>query len=338
MANKKLLFILLLLCCVLLAVLIFSNDKSSRYSTEHTDQLLLPELRQRLNDIAAIQIDTVGESVVLEVENENWTVASKQNYPADTSSIRQLIYGMADLKIAEVKTADESLLSKIGLTLDSEEAVRIKLMDDSGIAISDIVFGKSRTALSGQGQEWFARQYDDAQSWLVNGQIELYRNAYQWLSKTVLSVNYDDVREVVLNREQEDRLVILKSAESDSFELQGMQDDEEIESYKLEDIVETASSIQLDDVRLNPGREASSGDAIIELRTKDGLAVVITVRDREQGWISLQAKAESDNENAIEQSQSLNQRWSNWEFQMPGYKLNTLLQKKQDLILKKESS
>ena len=337
MDNKKLLLILLGLCGLLFAVLLLNEDKN-HYVTDDADQIFLPELKQRLTEVAKIQIDSLGESVVLESQNNSWVVASKQNYPADTNSIRQLIYGMADLTIVEVKTADESLLSKIGLTQDSDDSVRVRIMDVDGNTISDILFGKSQPALSSQGQDWFVRQFDDAQSWLLNGQLLLNRNAYQWLSKAILSMDTDDIQEVVLNTNHIDSLVIRKTDESQAFELVGEKDSEEIEAYKLDEIVEAASSIQLDDVRLKSADQNNSSEATIQLKTKNGLNVEITVTDTEQGWINLIAQTEMTDQGVTEQSQALNKNWSEWEFQIPKYKLDTLLQKKQDLISKNQSS
>ena len=337
MANKKILIILLCICGVLLTVLLFNDDKN-RSKAEIADEILLPELKMRLAEITTIKIDPAGEPVVLEHKNKNWTVASKQNYPADTNSIRELIYGIADLKIVELKTADESLLGKIGLDLDSDDAVRVTMADSSGNTISDILFGKSTPALSGQGQTWFVRHFDDAQSWLVNGQLSVNANAYQWLSKTILSLDTSEVVEVILNANPDERLVILKSQESQAFELQGKKDSEEIETYKLDEIIETASSIQLDDVRLKQAGQTGLDEATIKLKTKNGLSVVITVSDTEQGWIHLLAQSDMDDQVVTEQSEMLNKKWSDWEFQVPNYKLDILLQKKQDLISQTQSS
>lgn len=337
MTNKKILYILLGVCC-LLFVLLFVNDDKNRYANDQTNEILLPQLKQQLTDVAKIQIDSVDEPVVLENQNDSWIVASKQGYPADTNSIRQLIYGIADLKIVEVKTADKSLLSKIGLTQDSDDAVRVRLLDKGGKTIGDILFGKSQPSFSGQGQDWFVRKFDGPQSWLVTGELSLNTSAYQWLGKSVLSMNSNDVREVVLNANSEDSLVVFKSDETQSFELQGKKDGEELDAYKLDEIVDAASSIQLDDVRLKTADQANSGMAEIQLKTKNGLDIVITVTDSENGWISLLAESGMDHQPVAEQITNLNKQWSAWEFQIPGYKLDTLLQKKQDLIVESDSS
>ena len=332
MFNKKLFIILLVLCCVLFAALFLNNDKN-RYETDYSDTFFLPDLKNQLTDVAKIQIESVAESVVLENKNNSWVVSSKHDYPADTNLIRQLIYGIADLKIIEAKTNDETLLAKIGLTLDSEESVRIWLTDKGGQTISDLLFGKSQVPISNQGQDWFARHFKENQSWQLNGEFELNKNAYQWLNKTVLALKTDEIQEVVLHANSDDSLLISNVEGTQSFELQGITDSEKVEAFKLDEIIESASAIQLDDVRVKSTQASNTEKESIQIKTKSGLSVDIRIVDTDQGWISLKATSKSDDKTVQDQSQALNHNWSSWEFQIPGYKLDSLLQTKPDLLI-----
>lgn len=331
MAGKKIIFILAGICCLLLALLLIDGNPDRR-GGDNQEENYLPELKHRLAEITAIQIKSNQDSVVLEMQNNAWHVASRDNYPAQTNLIRQLIYGIAELTIVEIKTADESLLDKIDLAERSGDAVRVKLMDASGNTISDILFGKSQAALSGQGKDWFVRQFDDSQSWLVNGVIPLYASANQWLDKTVLSLDRDEIREVVLIPDPDDRLVIRRDDESMAFELQDIQPGDEVETYELDEIVDAARTVVIDDVRVKAADRTSSDETAVVLKTNGGLSVEITVADSEQGWISLIAKVEVDDQAVVDQAQAFNDQWSPWEYKIAKYKLDTLLQDKNDLI------
>ena len=338
MFSKKSLIILLALSCVLFATLFFNRDENA-YEVGYTSGLFMPGLKDKLGDVAKIQIESVGESVEIVNLGGQWIVGSKQNYPADANAIRQLIYGMAELDIVETKTDDESLLSKIGLTQDSEDSVRITLTDAGDETISDILFGISQAVLSGQGQAWFVRHFEDNQSWLVNGKLPLNRSAYQWLNKTVLTLQPDEIVQVILNAGDKDSVVIEKSDESQLFELQGLTEAEDVVDYKIDDIVTSASAIQLDDVRQNSTESKEANDpATVQLKTNSGLLVDIRIIDPEEGWVQLTADTETDDQGVSEQSQTLNNKWSAWEFKIPNYKLESLMQNRQDLIEQKDSS
>ena len=333
MFRKKSLIILLGLCSVLIAVLLFNGDES-HFDAGVSDLKFLPELKQQLADIEKIEIDST-DSVVLELKNEAWNVASKHHYPADSNSIRQLIYGMADLKRLEKKTADESLLDKIDLAQDSDAAVRVKLITAGNKIIHDVLFGKSKPALSGEGQQWFVRHYDDSQSWLVSGPLLLNGKTYHWLDKTLLSLDTIEIDEIVLHAGQDDRLVLKRAQDSQAFELQGKLSSETIQDYKIDEIIESIDSLALEDVRPKTPGETDRSQSTIALTTTTALQLFITVIDAQQGWISLQAESVDDDPAA---AQLLNDKWSNWEFQIPTYKMDVFLQTRDDLIHETESS
>lgn len=336
--NKHLLIILLAICCVLFAALLINRDEN-RYQTDHTSELFLPKLKAQLPRVAKIQLDSLTETIEIENQNGSWVVVSKLNYPADTNSIRRLIYAMAELRIIEIKTDDPSLLSKIGLDRDSQDSLLIRLDDDNNEIIAEVLFGVSRAPVSGQGQAWFARHPDNNQSWLVSGDLQLDRTVYPWLNKSVLLLETDEIQQVILNPASQESLVIVKSDETGLFELQGLSEDEEVANYKLDIIVESAAGIQLDDVRKSSSAAAvNQQQTTVQLKTSSGIIVDIRIIDPEHGWISLEAGSDTDDKTVIAQTQELNEKWAGWEYRIPGYKLESLLQDKQALLDAQESS
>ncbi len=337
MLNKKVILILFTFCCLLFAVLFYAREPLTvRLSDEQ--ELFIPELPQRLVDVKSILLESSEGSVELREVGEQWQVASKSNHPADISQIRQLLYGVAELEILEVKTSNELLLGEIGLAKDDEDSIRVIFNDQDGGAVADILFGKSQTSLSGEGKNWFIRQFKSPQSWLVSGDVNLYKSDYQWLDKAILSLNQSEIKQIELHSEENQTVKIVKLQQESDFELADLDEGETAESYKIQQIVESVSNLLFDDVRLRDNAVITTDAKAINLQTKDGLMILILITDVEQGWIVLQAIASSADESVNEKAEKYNKRWADWEYQIPKPKIEQLLRKQQDLIKSKETS
>ena len=335
MLSKKAILILFAFCCLLFAALFYTKDPLST-QTAHEQEVFIPGLKKRLPEVDNIFIDSSEGSITLSKTEEQWKVASKDNYPANVAAIRQLLYGVAELEILEVKTSNELLLGEVGLANDDEDSVRIRFNDGDNNSIADVLFGKSQASLSGDGKDWFIRQFKSPQSWLVKGYLNLYKSTYQWLNKTILSLNPDELQQIDLHPETAGAVQIVR--QENGYNLANLGDGETAESYKLEQIVDSISNLQFDDVRVRDDTVLSGDVQAINVQITEGLMILILITDVEQGWIVLQAIAASADEKVNEKAETYNLLWADWEYQIPKIKVEQLLNEKQDLLQEQDTS
>ena len=81
------------------------------------EALLLPDLKGQLNDIRRVVITGPGNEVIATLERgaELWTVAERNNYPADVGSIRKNLLALAEARIVEEKTSSPEFYERLGV-------------------------------------------------------------------------------------------------------------------------------------------------------------------------------------------------------------------------------
>lgn len=334
--GKKAVLILLALCSLLFAALFYTKDPLDIKNAGELE-LFIPGLTKRLADIKRILINTNDGVVELVYRDGQFLVKSKENYPADVKAVRQLLYGVAELEILEVKTSNELLLGEIGLAND-EASVRVRFNDGRDNSIADILFGKSQAGLSKQGRDWFIRQYKSPQAWLVNGDINLFKQPIQWVDKNILALESGSLKQIELYPETSDAVKITKTEQSSMFTIANLKETEKVEPQKVEQLVDSFRDLRFDDVRPRNEQVLSKDIQAINIETTAGLFIFILVTDAEQGWIVLQAIAASADEVVNNEAESYNQLWADWEYKLPKFKIDQLLNKKQDLLTEEEPS
>ena len=337
MLSKKVILILLALCCLLFAALFYTKDPLN-ITTSDELEVFIPGLGQRLSEVKNIQIYSQEGNVELVNIDEQWLVKSKDNYPANVSAVRQLLYGVADLEILEVKTSNELLLGEIGLAKNDEDSVRVIFKENEDNPIADILFGISQPALSQDGINWFVRQFKSPQSWLVNGDVNLYKTSDKWLNNNILILETENLKQIELNPETPYSVSVVKTEKAENFTIADLDANEKADSFKIEQLVDSVSNLRFDNVRSRSDVAFGADIQAVNVETTDGLIVLILVTDIQEGWIVLQAIAVSPDEEVNEKAEIYNQLWADWEYQIPKFKIEQLLNKKQDFISGEESS
>ncbi len=78
---------------------------------------LLPSLAGEMNAVTAVTIRKGGSSSSLTVHKtaDQWTVAERNDYPADVAKLRKVLMALSDAKIVEEKTSDPARYPVIGV-------------------------------------------------------------------------------------------------------------------------------------------------------------------------------------------------------------------------------
>jgi len=74
---------------------------------------LVPDLHERINEVASVRLVQGEEEIQLARKGGDWTLASKDGYPAKFEPVKQLILSVAELKPLEEKTSNPDLYDRI---------------------------------------------------------------------------------------------------------------------------------------------------------------------------------------------------------------------------------
>lgn len=159
---------------------------------------LFPTLSKSINDAESITIERKDGSFTLQKQAGGWGLADKAGYPVDLEPVRKTLITLADMKTLEPKTANASQYARLGVedvaAADSKSA-QITVKDGAGTELAKLVVGKNYESKNYSPQS-YVRKAGDAQSWLVEGQLDLKEHGTDWLKKEILKVARDRIRKV----------------------------------------------------------------------------------------------------------------------------------------------
>jgi hypothetical protein len=359
MRNKRALTILGIATLLVVLTAIVARQQTTSFPQQ--DEKLFPELLTQINETAEI-IGTSNEGTfTLLGRDGRWLVKEKNEYPADTDKVHQLLVGLSQLRRVEPKTSNPELYAKIGVedvTVEGAKSLRITLKSTDGRVLADLLvgnrqFGKANPSLS----EYFVRVAGELQARLVEGKIPEEKSVLRWLDQRLLDLNADRVREVQVTHPDGQKVIVRRKEPSVAdYELVGLPKGAEIESaYAVNSIGNTLTSLTLDDVKPTAAVSFSGKDPLtVELSTFDGLRVNMqAIKDGDQNLARFRATFDStlaeqtktdtdqkpDKTSPLKQAEAvkqevdaLNKRWKEWVYVVPRYRIDSLAKKNSELI------
>lgn len=276
---------------------------------------MFPGLTAKLGAVAKVEIAHQGQTTVIEKRPDGaWGIASMHDYPVQETKLRGLFAGLTELRLAEKRTDDPSMLARLGL--DDANANTLRLLDDKGQPIAVIVAGHTRTRSKG-GDQVYIRRPGDNQAWLADGGLAADADATKWLDRNVMNVAHDRVASVHVS----DGLTF--GDVEGKFGLTEPADHPKLEDYKVEDISRALESLTFDAVKADADLQAVSAAQAV-FTTTDGLAVNVSVfHAGKDVWARFTASGSSDAAKA--EAGALNAKLAGWSYQIGSWKEKSLV-------------
>lgn len=288
------------------AIIATRNSNPTPAASTGAPALLFPELSARINDVASIEIKIPGKSFSLQRTQNQWGVASKNNFPAQLEQVKATVVGISQLKPLEPKTANPDLYSRIGVQdpgdtsnaevlqadpnapLPAADPTLVTLKDDKGAVLASLIIGTQRW---GQTPSLFVRKAGDKQSWLAEGRLEVATDPLQWIDRQVLNLTRDRLRSVTIVHPADGSEVELSRASTAEplLTLQNIPAGRELTAPTAPDAIATALQyLAIDDVLVAADVNFSEPVAVAVYRTFDGLVTTVrTVKQDAKDWIHL---------------------------------------------------
>jgi len=351
---------LTILIVVTLIVVIAAIKLTNQGVISPVQQKLLPDLMAELNDITIIEVVTTNDKFSLTRTDDRWVLPEKHNYPADISKIRKTLLGAADLTILEAKTTKPELYEKIGVTdvTEKDSAATLLTLKKQDKVVASILIGN--TQLVAGGQEIYMRKAGDVQSWLVVGDLSIDKTSTDWLNKSVMSIEDERMREVVITPAHGEKLRIFRETEENQdYQLAEMPENTELSSpYLLKQMATFLNDLNMDDVVVAKDITFDAKESTQAVfKTFDGLEITATLQAKEgkqyAQFIAVagepveksQSMPESNKETektptitvdkraqVATEVAELSKRLSQWVYVLPSSKVDNLLKKRDDLV------
>lgn len=151
---------------------------------------LLPDLMEKINDVEVVSIEHGGQTLTfLRNTDGNWTLMEENGYPADKERIRNMLLGLSHLEKIEPKTALPEFYPDLHVEDNASENAKsylVTLLNTDGEQLTSLLVGKNISGITWNGQGYFVRFPNDAQSWLVRGNIDVTGDKRSWMPTRIL--------------------------------------------------------------------------------------------------------------------------------------------------------
>lgn len=279
--------VLAVVVIVLFGVLFALNTKDQGPPRHSESDLMVPELKARLNDLDSVTITDADGRLTIAREGDTWLVREKHGYAAQTASLRRLLLAIADARKIEAKTSNPDYYGRLGVQHPVDAGGSGTLVAASGADFGfSVILGDST-----QGDYRYARIPEAEQSWLIDQNPPLPQEVSDWLVREIIDLDASRVRSVVIRHTDGESIALRKdSAESAGFEVDGIPSGREL-SYPtvVNSIAGALDNLTLEDVRTSP-ETGLSATTTTTFTTFEGLQVeVVSETIDDQPWISINA-------------------------------------------------
>jgi hypothetical protein len=359
----------LAIATVTLLIVMIAVDRTDKSDTVSGGEYLIPGLKERINDVAAIAVTGSGdtESVSITRDGDGWQVKENGGYPADVGKLRSVLLALADARKLEQKTANPELFAQLGVEgpeagPDTRKGVLIEISgDDSSselryaVIIGNVAQSKNR----------YVRMADDHQSWLIDKNPDLPAKAAGWLASDLLDIDAARIRLVnILHDDGETVRLEKTSAEDSSYSVLDIPEGRELSYASVANgIAGVLADLKLDDVRRSDAGVLKSTSVFT---TFDGLEISVRrYQDGDDAWITLSANFvppllaatpseepvgdedavdettdESNDKSPVaeggqsaeEEASTINARHAGWQYRIPDYKANLIARRWSDIL------
>jgi len=183
---------ILLLGIVILSMVILTWVQRDTGSTNES-KLLLASLKENLNHLEKVEIETATESISLVRLDNGWGISEKHLYPADFSQLSELLDELSKAKLVEKKTSRPENFAILEVRNIDVKGSKASLV--SGFAPDynfSVLIGKSAQGRDGR----FVRRPDESQVWLTDKSFELGESALSWLDPVIVNIDAEKIIKV----------------------------------------------------------------------------------------------------------------------------------------------
>jgi hypothetical protein len=314
-------------------------------------ELLLPDLKAAINDVATIDIVNDGFKFSVERVQNEWVVPAVRSFPADFSQVRARLMGLAEAQIVDLKTSNPDFYPQLFLedpNRQGAQGTRVTLKAQEKILV-DIVIGKQ------VGEAFYVRTVDGTQTYLVKNIIPFPKTAKEWLTPTLTDIDQERVARVSLSS----GVAVERQSPFDlQFVFTGALSGKPLqEPYAADGFGALFSYLQFDDVRPLQEVAALPVRYTAEVTTFDGLHLTLKLaEDKGAFWAVVEARAVAVNTAQIAEKkpanakrplalleppivqneiESLNKIAKKWAFKLQDFKIKRLQETKESVLLGK---
>jgi hypothetical protein len=268
-------------------------------------------------------------TIVTRRDADTWVLPDRAGYPVRPEKVRELLVGLTELRLTEPRTADATMLDRLGLEDPAQPgstAALLRVLDSAGTPIAELVVGRRRMRTQGNVPETvFVRRPNEAQSWLAEGRLPLDADPQLWIDRDLANIAQERVLKVEATRPGDAPLSLTRGEGPDGqLTVTVPAETPALDDTSIHEIGRAFEFLNMTEARKDDG---VAGQLLGETRftLTDNLSIIATGRqDGDKLWLQLAAAGDDE-------AAQLNARWRGWAYLVPAWKAKALMPRLDDL-------
>ena len=277
-----------------------------------------PDLHRSTDTVARIIVETPEIQLTIERGEDGWGVVERSGYPASQETLRRLIVGLADLRLAEAKTALPERHARLEVENPAAEGARsrqVRLEGADGAVLAAAVIGRQTGYTAGREAGTYIRRPGENQAWLASGAVQVPGTAADWLDREVLSLPVGDLTRVEVAPAEGEPYAIVRDPGSEDFRLENPPEDRKVKDRSLGRVAGGVARIELIDVEPRDGFDRDGAHHAAAFTLEGGLEVRATlIEDGEDRWLLLDTR--SADAEAAKQAEEIAAKTADWAYKI----------------------
>jgi hypothetical protein len=296
-------------------------------------------LLARANDVQTATIASASGKFTIAHKGDGWVLVEKDGYPVAADKLRQLVAGLADLRLLEAKTDQPDRHARLeveDITAKDAKSKQVTLAGADGKPLADLIVGKQNYTADLNGLHGvYVRRPGEAQAWLAQGSVEVPTAATDWIDRTVVDLGADKIQRLQFEPTGAPAVTVSKADKAaPDYTLAPLPEGKSADPDAVKRLTQVFAAVSLDDVRADKDTDKAVKAGTAEAGTFDGLTLKAELLAMDGGtWLRLKALA-ADGSAAAADAKAINDRVAGWLFKLPQFKVG-LLQPRIDEFLKK---
>lgn len=249
-------------------------------------------------EISQIEIIGAEGNVTLVKKDSKWTVAQRENYPANAVNVNEFIRTLAELKVTRSLEAAPSFAPRFGMdesaSKPEDRGITAIFSDENGKELAKVSLGKSIEGpqdASPMGPmpvgRYIRNHADESGFYAVNEMFfSVSPDVTRWLAEEF--VVPEKIKSVSLSQKGSDIVAwkLARETENAEFKLEGLKAGEELDSDNVAPIKNLFSYARFEDVVTNSAaaeRADVTGKRIASIETFDGFTYKLTITPPKSG-------------------------------------------------------
>ena len=283
MSNRRLLLLSFITLIIIVAAVISNKDRAPQTVIESAD--LFPGLKDQINDVAQISIESATTSLNMKKQGENWLITEAGDYPARFDKIKQTVLSLADMKILSAKTSNPALFSELGVedtTTEKSSSNLLTLKDAGGKSLAAVIVGNLHTSDTAGDTGVYLRKSGGNETWLTSGVLQVSSDVIEWIEQNLVNIADDRIMDTRIEHPDDSKLAISRLKGEEDFTVTEIPEGKESRSaYFINQTGTILSNLTVENVKAREGFVFPDTATKTTVRTYEGLIASITTANIE---------------------------------------------------------